>query len=272
MTAASAIAGIKPLALEIGGTAVALHTDDPEFHRLLVQRYNGFITSSQPQQLELEVELIKPVAVGDLDRDLEVTLRGQDWFLQRGDFHARWNPASGQGIVRQLSSPYAIDSVLRIIHSLVLADQGGFLLHAASALRGCRAFLFTGISGAGKTTIARLAPAEATLLSDEISYVVRKEGKYFACGTPFSGELARAGQNVSAPIQSVFLLNKGPDNRTEDIDRSEALRSILRNMLFFAQDQSLVRRVFDSACEFVNQVPVRRLTFFPDERVWNIIA
>jgi len=33
----------------------------------------------------------------------------------------------------------------------------------------------------------------------------------------------------------------------------------------------MVRRVFEAACEFVARIPVYRLTFFPDERVWELI-
>jgi hypothetical protein len=38
--------------------------------------------------------------------------------------------------------------VLRIVHSLIQAQAGGFLLHSASAIRNGKAFLFSGISGA----------------------------------------------------------------------------------------------------------------------------
>jgi hypothetical protein len=152
-----------------------------------------------------------------------------------------------------------------------LAKQGGFLVHAASAILGGRAFLFAGVSGAGKTTISRLAPSDATLLTDEISYVRRNANQYRACGTPFAGELARLGENQSAPLSTLFLLEKGPQNRIEPVAASEAIRLLLRNILFFAEDIDLVNLVFRAACEFVEQVPVRRLIFVPDERVWEII-
>ena len=99
-------------------------------------------------------------------------LRGR-WTIDRGDFHAECDLAAGRGRVRQSENPYAIDSLLRVLHTLVLAREGGFLVHAASAVRGGRAFLFAGVSGAGKTTISRLAPPDATLLTDEISYLRR---------------------------------------------------------------------------------------------------
>ena len=78
------------------------------------------------------------------------------------------------GSIRQSANPYSIDSVLRIVHTLLLARAGRFSLHASSAVRNGRAFLFAGVSGAGKTTIARLAPPDAMLLTDEISYVTHE--------------------------------------------------------------------------------------------------
>lgn len=270
--AGTATSGIEPVTINIGGTAITLRTDSPQFHRLLVERYAGFVARSAAQPLLLDVELTDNAQSSDPDRDLQLTVEDQYWIMQRGDFRASWNQTTGRGRVRQPSSPYAIDSVLRIIHSLVLAERRGFLLHAASAIRRGRALLFAGVSGAGKTTISRLLPDDATLLSDEISYVVRKKDRYFAYGTPFSGELAQAGENVSAPIASLFLLNKGPENRIENVSETEAIRSLLRNVLFFAADAKLVNQVFESAYEFASQVPVRRLTFFPDQRVWDVVS
>ncbi|MBV8053309.1 MAG: hypothetical protein JOZ80_19125 [Acidobacteriaceae bacterium] len=260
------------MTIEIGETAITLRTGSSEFNRLVRERYSGFINDGRRQQHELEIDLVEGGVAVDLDEDLEVSVDGKHWSMRRGDFRACWNAEDGCGSVHQPSSPYAIDSVLRIIHSLLLADRGGFLLHAASAIRNGSAFLFAGLSGAGKTTISRLAPPDTALLTDEISYVVRKNGRYFAYGTPFAGELGRAGENISAPVKAVFLLNKGPQNCIEDVHDTEAVGSILRNVLFFARDHQLVSRVFNTACEFVNQVPVCRLTFFPDERVWNIIG
>ncbi|HKT87308.1 MAG TPA: hypothetical protein VJQ59_02645 [Candidatus Sulfotelmatobacter sp.] len=162
--------------------------------------------------------------------------------------------------------------MFRIVHTLVLARQGGFLLHSASAIRNGKAFLFAGVSEAGKTTISRLAPPDVTLLTDEISYVRKQNEGYIAYGTPFTGELAKLGENVSAPVSVLYLLSKGAENRIEPVAQAEAARSLLANLLFFAEDEELVQATFHSAFEFVSRVPVRRLTFFPDSRVWELIG
>ena len=254
--------------VEIGGIAIALHTEDAHFSGLLRERYAGFLSESRAE-VALEFDLIPPGPGSD--DDVRVRRDGGDWLLERGDFMAHWNPETGRGRVRQTANPYALDSVLRILHSLVLASRGGFLLHAASGISEGRAFLFSGVSGAGKTTISRLAPPEATLLTDEISYVRPQGEGYAAFGTPFSGELAKAGENTNAPVGALFFLEKGPENRIEEIAPAEAVRRLMRNMLFFAEDAALVERLLATACDFVQKVPVRRLTFYPDGRVWDDI-
>ena len=271
MTTTLAATENETVSLEIGGMAIALRTGDPSFRRLVENRYAGFVGPSASSHFEFDIDLCEPreSSAGD---ELEVKIETGEWLLNWGDLQARWNPDTGHGYVRQSCNPYAIDAILRIVHSLILAKEGGFLVHAASAIRNGKAFLFSGVSGAGKTTISRLAPPDATLLTDEISYVRREGNRYIACGTPFAGELARVGENCFAPLSALFLLEKGPQNRIEPISPTEAIQRLLRNILFFANDPELVKLVFQSACEFASLVPIHRLVFVPDQRVWDIIG
>lgn len=259
------------IAVDIGGMPILLRTQDSSFLQLLAKRYAGFVDSSASPRFAFDIDLVTPSPEMESDEEVHVEMQNGQWHLRRGDFRAQWDPRAGQGSIRQSANPYSIDSVLRIVHTLILAQEGGFLLHAASAIRHGRAFLFSGISGAGKTTISRLAPRDAILLTDEVSYIRRTGDEYRACGTPFAGELARVGENRSAPIDTLFLLAKGPENKIEPLSVAEAVRCLLRNILFFAEDVELVKLVFRAACEFVDRVPVRRLTFAPEQRVWDLI-
>ncbi len=250
---------------------VRVNTTDPAFLDILQDRYAGFLSSTEPAEIEFDVDITPPVyPVPDIA--VHVTQRLGRWSLQAGDFLAEWEPAARTGRIRQTANPYSIDAVLRIVHTLVLARQGGFLAHSASAIRNGKAFLFAGVSGAGKTTISRLAPPDVTLLTDEISYVRKQDAGYIAYGTPFTGELAKLGENVSAPLAALYLLAQGSENRIDPIPPGEAVRSLLANLLFFAEDEELVQSVFQSAFDFVCRVPVSRLTFVPDARVWELIG
>jgi hypothetical protein len=288
------VVGRQVECVEIGGIPIGLATSDDDFLHLLRQRYAGFLSSSIPD-FELDFDLTSPNPISDADTRVRRVLpegtnpegnNDDHWLIERGDFRARWDPRTGRGTVRQNPNPFSLDSVLRILHSLILAERGGFLLHAASAICDGRAFLFSGVSGAGKTTMTRIAPPDITLLTDEISYIrplnarpnnahpnhSRPTGaSYAAFGTPFSGELAKAGENCSAPIAALFFLEQGPQNRIDDVSSTDAIRRLMRNILFFAEDQGLVEKLFATACDFVSRVPIYRLTFYPDSRVWDRI-
>ena len=152
--------------ITIGGLPIQIGCANSKFIGMLEQRYANFIKDSpagmaSPQcheggrgknkTIQLDIELIPPSPAGDPDADLDVRFEQGRWEMRRGDFVARWDPATLRGAVRQAVYPYALDSVIRIIHSLVLARTGGgFLLHAASAVRNGRAFLFCGVSGRAK--------------------------------------------------------------------------------------------------------------------------
>ncbi len=266
-----ATAAGQEVVIEIGGMPVAVRTQSPEFLSMLEGRYAGFVNPAASPAFEFDVELVPPGKISDED-DVLVRCESGHWLIERGDLRAEWDPASGRGRIVQSANPYSIDSALRIIHSLILAREGGLLVHAASAVRNGRAFLFAGLSGAGKTTISRLAPADVTLLTDEISYLRRDGDGYVAYGTPFAGELAKVGENVQAPLAALYLLRQGPENAIEPVSTGDAVRSLLENVLFFAHDSELVGMVFESACELVKRTPVYRLTFVPDARVWELIA
>lgn len=273
-SATEPLTSAQEVSVEIGGLPITLRATDANFLALIESRYGNYLRAPLATSIAFDVE-VRPDHLlppdDDGENELRVWLEGGEWRFERGDFRASMDPAARTGRILQSVSPYAIDSVLRIVHTLIQASQGGFLLHGASAIRNGRAFLFSGVSGAGKTTISRLAPPDAIFLTDEISYVRRQGDRYLACGTPFAGELARPGENAMAPIEHLYFLSKGPDNRTDPIAPADALRMLLRNILFFAEDADLVKMVFRSATEFLGRVPFSRLTFYPDQRVWDLI-
>ena len=174
---------LPSVTVEIGGIPILLQPSDPEFCDVLESRYETFATRNaaatplRTQTPSAASKSISTLAAAPPTKTRASRATARIWNFRRGDFDATWNPRTGHGRITQCPNPYSIDTVLRITHSLVLAEQGGFLLHAASAIRNNRAFLFAGVSGAGKTTMSRLAPSDATVLTDEISYVRRSVKK-----------------------------------------------------------------------------------------------
>ena len=256
--------------VDVGDVPVVLQTTDAPLAALLERRFRRFLKPSATPAFQFDITVV-PASSHNGDADIEVHAENGRWRLQRGDFSASWDPDARHGWIRQTRSPYAVDSVLRIVHTLLLSKERGFLLHASSAVRNGRAFLFAGPSGSGKTTIVRSAPADVVVLTDEISYVRATPDGYVAFGTPFAGEWAEVGEPLAAPVGGLFRLAWAADNSCEPLDPATTVRTLMRNILFFANDPSLTKRLLDTACDFAAAVPAFRLAFAPDERVWDLI-
>lgn len=166
---------------------------------------------------------------------------------------------------------YALDTLVRVLLSQELLKRDGFLLHAASMVRNERARIFTGRSGAGKSTTAALSP-EGSVLTDEISLLRRVAGKWRAFSTPFWGEFRAAGWNGSAPATCIYALEQAREHRVTPIRAVELLRRVMPNVLFFSQSAGDHRRLLEivgGACE---EIAGARLEFRKDPGFWEAIA
>ncbi len=263
-------ARIRNVVVEIASLPIQFSCENADFVQLIVERYSEFLSLSTEAVAEFEVALTEPDTY--IHRcDLQVTNRGNEWLIERSDFRAIWNPSTGRGRIQQAASIYAFDSVLRVVHTLMLPRMGGFLLHASSFVWNNRALLFSGAAGTGKTTIAKLAPPGASLLSDDVSCVARKRDSYNAIGTPFYCGLGRSGKNLEAHIETLYLLAQASESKIEAVESGAAIRGLMENIICFVRDPQLVKLIFETACDFVSRIPVRRVTFAPNVSVWDII-
>jgi hypothetical protein len=259
------------LAIAIAGLGAAIVTRDRDVTQLVHDRYKGFVSSGTPEwQLEIDVG---PVGGGRAHDDVRVSRDGMEarYTVNRGDFAGTVDlPARRASVTLADANEYSLDSFLRILYSLALVAADGVIVHAASLVRNGRAHLFCGPSGSGKTTVARLSP-DATLLSDELSIVRMSEARARCHGTPFWGELARAGDDRAAPLGGIFFLHHGARHALDPVVPRRAIERLLPNVLFFARDADLTAGVLDIAADLVEAVPCFDLSFRLDAGFWEIV-
>jgi hypothetical protein len=166
---------------------------------------------------------------------------------------------------------YALDSLLRILLTMVLLPQRGFLLHGATVVRDGRAYIFFGRSGAGKSTVASLSP-EGSVLTDEISLVRYSNGCWQAHGTPFWGEFRAAGINRLFPIAGLYLLKQAKDDRAEPLSLKQGLRALLPCVLFFTAEKRAHETLLHTLMGLIEEIPCHRLHFRRNAEFWKVIA
>lgn len=187
------------------------------------------------------------------------------------DFGSARVEANRQGArFLRVKNEYEMDSLLRMYLSWELLGRTGFLLHAATIVRNGLAYVFTGRSGAGKSTVAALSPA-GSVLTDEISLLRRENGTWRAYGTPFWGEFRAAGRNASAPVGGIFKLKQDSTNEKQAVGKAELLRVLLTNILFFSKAQEDHERLLEIAKAAAEELPGALLRFQKTKRFWEAI-
>jgi hypothetical protein len=160
---------------------------------------------------------------------------------------------------------YPLDELI-FLHRIV--REGGLLVHACGVAREGAGLVFTGPSGAGKTTIARLMRrhARARVLSDDRVVLRDAPGGVDVHGTPWHGDAplseARAERLVAvhAIYQSRVLV-------AEPLAGAAAATALLGNAFVPTHEPVGAACALDFAARLVERVPVIRLGFPKDERV-----
>ena len=159
---------------------------------------------------------------------------------------------------------YPLDEVV-FLHRIV--RENGLLLHACGAERDGSLLLFTGPSGAGKTTVARLLESRgARILSDDRIALRLEDGVLMGHGTPWHGE-APLSEARGARVAGIHAIRHAPEVLAEPLAGVGAASAVLRNAFLPAHDPAGAAAALDFTARLVERVPVIRLGFPKDERL-----
>ncbi len=255
--------------LEVGNICFLLNLENTKIAReLRTTRYADFLSRKDP---DFTIEFCVQPKI-NLDEYPEIMIKSEEGihYVFRWDFTAQIKVDQGRAkAILKYEAPSTADAVVRICYSLLSIKFGGFLLHAATVVKGKNGYIFTGKTESGKTTIARLS-SNYKVLTDEISMIRKVNGHYRTFGTPFWGQGGQ-GRNENFKVRRILFLRKDNKNFVKMIKKKEALRAILGNLLFFATEWRLTNDVFVLSNEIVDSIPCYELHFLPTKDFWRCI-
>jgi len=159
------------------------------------------------------------------------------------------------------------------LHLLVMAALSsgrGIILHGCGLIDRGRGLVFTGSSGAGKSTMARLWEGQGVFLNDERVILTKPDGHYIVHGTPWHGEMDRYS-SAGGPLSAVFLLKQAEKNEVRSLSEASAVREISRHALLPYWDREDLDASLGFLAGLVAKVPCRELRFRKEPGVVDFV-
>jgi hypothetical protein len=249
----------------------------------LAGHYDRFPASGRPPGLVLDIERRpgfaegKPRPAGYPAFHRRLGARGEI-ALCRPDVEGELRVPSDDGpVVGSFvagDSPNSAEAAIRAALSVALPRAGALVLHASAVAAGggetSRAYVFSGHSGAGKTTIsARVAgTGRARKIADDL-LVIDADAR--AVVPPFVGA-ADLPHGEVVPVDSIQLLVQAPRHRRARLSTGEATRQLLRHVLAHVVEAATAARALSAVSALCERVPCFSLEFADAPEVADVLG
>jgi len=152
------------------------------------------------------------------------------------------------------------------------ARRGCLTRHASAIEAAGQALVFTGVSGAGKSTIsAMLDRPPARKIGDELLVLARGEAGWSVYVPPYLGP-AGIAHGAEAPLAAIHFLVQAPVHARSLVAPAVAMRELLRHVLIYVAEQRTAGHVLALADALTAAVPCYRLEFRKDPGVAEVLG
>ena len=143
----------------------------------------------------------------------------------------------------------------------LLPQFDGMLLHSAAVAVDNKAYLFSAVSGTGKTTHItkwkELFGDRLTVVNGDKPIVRKINGVFHVCGTPWAGK-ENWQTPINVPIAGICELTRAKENSIKPVSSAEVL-SLILNQTLRPEDPVMMIKLLDLIDALVKEVPCYRL-------------
>lgn len=169
--------------------------------------------------------------------------------------------------------PFVFDPFLYPLGILVFIylvhHHGGLVVHASGVLDGDNGCLFTGLSGVGKSTMARLwSQKGASVVNDDRLILMPHGTDYYMHNTPMPYYTDVPKQ---ASLKGIFLLSQSPVNCCTRITGAVAMMRFMANCMQHLHSNAYVKEHLAIVEAIAAKVPIYELGFKPDTDVVDLV-
>jgi len=154
-----------------------------------------------------------------------------------------------------------------IMHYMTLTSDA-VMMHASCAFDGEKGRMFSGFSGAGKSTMSMIWSAAGNQIINDDRLIIRKTDTGFNVhNTPmYYKDMPKV-----APLSAVYLISHSPENKIKKLSGAMAVTRVMAFCIQNNFEQQFIQKRLNIFTELSLQVPVYDLGFVPNESVVHFI-
>ncbi len=142
-----------------------------------------------------------------------------------------------------------------------ICDYDRLLMHGSAIAVNGKGYIFTALSGTGKSThtglLRKLHGEKAVMINDDKPFLHYKDGQVFISGTPWMGKHF-LGNNITVPLAGIFFLYRSEVNILEKTTAEDALVKML-SQCHRPTDAGKLMNTFDLIERILSSVPLYNL-------------
>lgn len=154
-----------------------------------------------------------------------------------------------------------------LMHYITLKTNA-VMMHASCAFDGTKARIFTGFSGAGKSTMSMIwSEAGSQIINDDRLIVRKMENGFYVFNTPmYYQDIPK-----KARLNSIYLISHSPENKIKKLSGALAVSKVMAFSIQNNFDRQFINSRIDLFTEMSNQVAIYELGFVPDKQVVQFV-
>jgi len=203
---------------------------------------------------DILIETILPLGRKNRKASLRMNAGADEWDLYISGADKKKDPLE-----------YPLDGLL--LYYLTVRS-GDIFIHGSGVKINNTGYLFAGVSGKGKTTIAQLWDEAGALVIHDDRLIIRYiNGRFVMYNTPvYNNETQR-----SSPVDKIFLIDHSTINSIVPTGKSEALSLVMANCIQHLWDPSIIESLTETLVKLTSETDISRLFFKPDKSVISYI-
>lgn len=261
---------MKNLWIEIGDHHIYTRSESAEAIQHMMEGFKVI-----PPLLSKEADLCIDIEYGYgypfTDFEVDIKKDNGTVFYSRGDYLIEVDEgytSAKLSVFNELALKHAL---MNLYSSFIIHHKWGLLIHSSCLKEGGKAFLFSGQSGAGKSTVVKLSHPRP-ILSDEATVVKITESDTKVYDSPFRSDTIASFSEPPIVLGGIQLLKQSMAIRRSKLKKSDSLLTLFDKIFYWANDPVETQKVFVLLSQLINTVPVYDLEFQKNDAFWKEIS